>query len=182
MQLFTHTRSAAPTVAVAVSLAVMSLGAAAVHFDAMEDHFNEYVWFGVFFAFIAWLQALWAVAIVASPTRAPLVGGLVGNLVVVAVWIVSRTSGFPFGPNPGVPEGASFVDIVATALELLIAAGCAALLLAWRGSRGRLLGWHMAIGVMAIALLAIPVTTAAIVPSEPGDTHPPATPHEENGG
>lgn len=36
------------------ALAILSMGAAAIHFAASPDHFGEWVPFGVAFAFLAW--------------------------------------------------------------------------------------------------------------------------------
>src|SRR5262249_32482308 len=116
-----------------VGLAVVSLGAAAIHFAVVGDHLREYVLFGVFFVVVGWLQAMWAVAIVAVESRRLLAAGLVGNLLVVGVWTVSRTVGNPLGPAAGRPEAALAVDSAATVLEVVIVAGAAIAL--WVGSR-----------------------------------------------
>ena len=50
--------------------------------------------------------------------------GLGGSLFLVAVWALSRTSGLPFGPEPGVPEEIGVPDLVSVALELVTAAAC----------------------------------------------------------
>ena len=44
--------------------------------------------------------------------------GLVVNAAVVAVWIVSRTTGLPVGPSPGTPEPFGGADLAATGFEL----------------------------------------------------------------
>ncbi|MEX0985450.1 MAG: hypothetical protein WD096_10445 [Actinomycetota bacterium] len=107
-----------------VAMSVMSVGAAAIHFSVIGTHLDEYVWFGVFFAVAAWYQALWAIAVVASPTRRRLIRGLVANVVILVVWLASRTIGLPFGPEPGEVEPVGTADLIATALEVLIVAGC----------------------------------------------------------
>ena len=45
-------------------LAGCSLGAAVVHFGYAPAHFSEYWLYGLFFVVVAWLQVLWAAAIV----------------------------------------------------------------------------------------------------------------------
>ena len=109
-------------------LAMLSLGAAGIHFAVMSDHFNLTWYHGSFFAATAWLQLAWAVAIVVKPSRRLLVAGIIGNLVVAEIWLVSRTIGIPFGPESGVAEAASFSDVLCTILEVGIVAGSAALL------------------------------------------------------
>jgi hypothetical protein len=109
-------------------LAILSLGAAGIHFAVMGDHFNETWYHGSFFAAIAWLQLAWAVAIVMKPSRRLLLAGVIGNLVIAEVWLVSRTIGLPFGPNAGNAEAVAFADVLSTILEVGIVVGSLALL------------------------------------------------------
>ena len=81
-----------------------------------------------FFAAMAWLQLAWAVAIVVKPTRRLLLAGIIGNLVIAEVWLVSRTIGIPIGPNSGESEPAAFADMLSTILEVGIVLGSLALL------------------------------------------------------
>ncbi len=157
--------SRAEALSLPVALCVLSLGAAAIHFAVMGDHFNEFFAFGLFFAIVAWLQALWAVAIVVSPARRLVVGGLLGNLAIVALWAVSRTAGLPIGPHPWQPEAAALIDVVSTGMEVLIAVGCALLLVSGQSRRGPG-GRVAAIIAIVVALIAIPLTTAAMVPHD----------------
>src|SRR5439155_574913 len=89
-------------------LAMLSLGAAGIHFAVMSDHFNLTWYHGSFFAATAWLQLAWAVAIVVRPSRRLLLAGIIGNLVVAEIWLVSRTIGIPFGPDSGIAEPVPF--------------------------------------------------------------------------
>jgi hypothetical protein len=109
-------------------LGLLSLVAAGLHFAVMADHFNETWYHGTFFAVVAWLQLAWAAAIVLKPSRRVLLAGIIGNLVIAEVWLVSRTIGIPFGPNSGESEPAAFADILATSLEVAIVLGSLALL------------------------------------------------------
>ena len=109
-------------------LAMLSLGAAGIHFAVMSDHFNLTWYHGAFFATAAWLQLAWAVAIVMKPSRRLLLAGIIGNLVIAEVWLVSRTIGIPFGPQSGVAEAVSFSDVLCTTLEVGIVLGSLALL------------------------------------------------------
>lgn len=125
--------NADPNVSVAqASLAVLSMAAAAIHFAVMGEHLAEYVAFGVFFSVVAWLQALWAVGVIILPSRRLLLVGLFGNALVVLVWLSSRTTGLPIGPEAGAPEPAAFVDVLSTILEVAIVAGTAMLVLRGR--------------------------------------------------
>ena len=70
----------------------------------------------------------WAVAIIAKPSRRLLLAGIIGNLVIAEVWLVSRTIGIPFGPNSGSAEAVAFADVLSTILEVGIVLGSLALL------------------------------------------------------
>jgi hypothetical protein len=107
-------------------ISLLSLGAGAIHFAVIQSHFEEYWLSGLFFAVVAWLQVLWAILIVANPTRLMALAGAAINGAVVVVWVLSRTAGIPFGPEAGTPEEAQFVDVVATSFEFLIVVGALA--------------------------------------------------------
>ena len=107
----------------AFAVAVLSVAAALIHLSVMVVHFQEYWLFGLFFALIAPLQLLFAYLITRpAVTRELLWIGLVGNFVVPLVWLVSRTSGLPIGPDAGQAEAVHLPDVVATLDELAIAA------------------------------------------------------------
>lgn len=109
-------------------VALLSAGAAAIHFAVTGEHLEEFVLFGVFFAVTGVLQALWAILVMIRPSRVIYVAGAIGNLAIVVLWVVSRTAGLPVGPDAGVPEPATLLDIVATSWEVLIGVGVLALL------------------------------------------------------
>jgi hypothetical protein len=161
-------------------LALLSLAAAAIHVAVMGEHFGEFFAHGVFFAVVAWLQAAWAVAILVAPSRALLWAAAIGNVVVVAVWVVSRTTGLPVGPEAGVPEPAAFLDVFATILELVLITG-AAVLLVQRG-QGVLVAGRAAVAVVVgVGLLLGALTTIGIAQQASGGAgHGGAT--EEEGG
>jgi hypothetical protein len=110
-------------------------------------------------------------AIVAAPSRLLLVGALIGNAIVVVVWIVSRTVGLPLGPEAWAVEPASFLDVLSTFLEIGIVAGVATVLS--RPSLARDVG-RGGVAVGALALLLIALTTAGVASGGKG--------HGEEGG
>lgn len=113
----------------AVSVAELSAAAAGIHGSVVGEHFREAALFGMFFAVASGLQLAWAFLVLVRPFRALYVCGAVGNGLIVATWAVSRTVGFPLGPEPGVPEAASFVDLATTMFEISLVAGCVLALL-----------------------------------------------------
>ncbi|HKE54279.1 MAG TPA: hypothetical protein VKC55_05870 [Actinomycetota bacterium] len=139
------------------ALAVVSLATAGIHFAVMGDHFQEYVVFGVFFSLVAWFQALWALGVVVAPTRWTLAVGLLANAAIACVWLVSRTTGVPIGPEPGVAEPAALLDVLSTVLEVVIVVVCGALLL--RGQQSQPSGGRrtrtLFIGTLALGLIVL---------------------------
>jgi hypothetical protein len=146
-----------PNVSVAqASLAALSMAAAAIHFAVMGEHFAEYAAFGVFFSVVAWAQAVWTVGVIVLPSRRLLIVGLLGNALVILVWLSSRTTGLPIGPEAGAPETAAFVDVLSTILEVAIVAGTAMLVLRRRPKpslRGLPVRLRLAVLVIALAVL-----------------------------
>jgi hypothetical protein len=150
--------------------AVASLGAAAIHFAVVGEHWQEWKPEGLFFGVLGWVQVFWAVAVLQVRSRALLLLGALGQLGVVVLWAVTRTVGLPFGPSAGEAEAASPIDIICCGLEAV--AATAALLLLVRGvrrvrwSRGATLA---AIGVLVAAMAG--ATTASLIPSVGGSEH-----------
>lgn len=111
---------------VPVSLAAASAaGAALVHFAVSPEHFGEWWGFGLFFVFCGEVQLGWALLLGRRHGRRMLAVGIAGSLSLVAVWAVSRVTGLPFGPEPGVPEVVGVPDVVSVVLELVTAGSCA---------------------------------------------------------
>jgi hypothetical protein len=115
--------------ALRLGIALASAGAATIHFAVIAQHLEEYWLFGAFFIGVAIAQLAWAMVVLIRPSRAVYLVGCVGNAVVAATWVVSRTTGLPLGPESGEPESVGIADAVATAFEVVIAAGAVLLLL-----------------------------------------------------
>lgn len=108
-------------------LVVLSLGAAAIHFAVISEHFAEWWAAGAFFIATGWFQAFWAVVLAVRRNRPVAVTGALVNGAIVAVWLVSRTTGLPFGPDAGSPEAVGLADVTATLFEAGIVLGAAVL-------------------------------------------------------
>jgi hypothetical protein len=113
-------------------LAVLSLGAAAIHFAVAPEHFAEYAPFGLLFTIVAWFQAITAAALVYTSRPGRLVAGVAAavNLGTVLVWALSRTAGLPVGDEPWTPEPVGTADVVAGVLEIALVAGLGLLAMA----------------------------------------------------
>lgn len=108
-----------------VALAASSAaGAALIHFAVAPEHFGEWWGFGVFFVVCGQVQFGWAILVRRRSTGPMFALGIVGSLLVVAVWVLSRTAGLPFGPEPGVSEAVSLPDVASVLLEVVTAGAC----------------------------------------------------------
>lgn len=105
--------------------AAAAAGSGLIHLAVAPEHFKEWWGFGTFFVLCAEAQLAWALLVPSRPARKLLVFGAAASLALVALWAVSRTSGLPFGPEPGTAEEVGTPDLISVALELLTAAGCA---------------------------------------------------------
>ncbi len=144
-----------------VIASVATAGSALVHFAVAPEHFAEWWGFGLFFVLCAEVQLGWALLLGRIRSKRMLAVGIAGSLALVAVWALSRTTGLPFGPEPGVPEEIGLPDVVSVILELITAAACAWALLvpnriAVRTSLPlRALGLALTIALTAWALAAV---------------------------
>jgi hypothetical protein len=110
-------------------VALLSACAGLIHFAVLGEHLREYVLFGVFFATAGALQLLWALLLPIWPSRLLLVGGAVGNTLVVLLWIVSRTIGLPLGPGGATaPEQIGLPDSLTVVYECLLVVGALSIL------------------------------------------------------
>src|SRR5215471_5643686 len=108
--------------------AAASVASAAIHFSVIGEHYQEAWYFGVFFMVAAWAQVGWAVGVIVRPTRRILIAGAALQLLLVVIYVWSRTAGLPIGPEPWKPEDVSFLDVMSTLLEV-VAAGSALVLI-----------------------------------------------------
>jgi hypothetical protein len=131
-----------------------------IHFAVAPEHFQEWWGFGTFFVVCGEVQLAWALSLRAKPGGASLAIGLGGSVLLVVLWMLSRSVGLPVGPEAGVPEPVGTPDVIAVLLEVVTAAGCA-WALRFSGSRlpresaARALGLVAAGGLTAWALLAV---------------------------
>jgi hypothetical protein len=113
---------------VAFTLALLSAGAAAIHYAVIRDHFDEYWLYGLFFVGMGLFQLFWATAVVLRPTRALLVLGALANAAIVASWVVTRTAGLLIGPGADEVEPIGLADALATGFEVALLLGVLVLL------------------------------------------------------
>lgn len=108
---------------VAAALAGLSGLASVIHLAVIPEHLQESGLFAAAFAGMALMQALWAGLVMVSPSRRTYALGALLNVAIVLIWVLSRTTGLPVGPHPGVPESISLADAAATTCEVLAVIG-----------------------------------------------------------
>ncbi|HUR24616.1 MAG TPA: hypothetical protein VM327_01205 [Candidatus Thermoplasmatota archaeon] len=109
----------------------LSIGAGAVHGIVAPAHFEEWWGYGLFFLFSGTAQLVLGLALLAKAfnevdsgpawlerRRAMLWVGIVGNLLIMGLYLVSRTTGVPwFGPEAGEVEAVAPIDLLSKGLE-----------------------------------------------------------------
>lgn len=116
----------------------LSILAALVHGAVTEEHLAEWWVYGVAFILMGIGQGLFGLVLVLLPSWQPGAGGptelgpeqrqriytagVLGNAAIIALYVVSRTVGVPFGPEAGVVERVSAVSVVSKALEVALIA------------------------------------------------------------
>jgi len=75
---------------------------------------------GVFFLIISWAQLIWAAVVLWRPSRLWLSLGIAGSALVLAVYVASRTTGLPIGPDIHNPEPVGGLDVVSGILEFAL--------------------------------------------------------------
>jgi hypothetical protein len=109
----------------ALRFAVLGLVAAAViHGGVIGDHFHEDLFYGLFFLVVTAVQLCLALILSTMSTLRLLryVAAMSGSI--AALYLVSRTTGLPIGPEPWRAEPFGILDIAATCAELVTLAGC----------------------------------------------------------
>jgi hypothetical protein len=165
-------------------VAACAFGAAAIHFGFAPDHFGESRFHGAFFFLAGWAQLAFGLAVLVKPSRPVLRTGILLNVAIVVLWVVSRVAGMPFGDDPWVAEAVTFPDTLATVLEVLAIVGSYVLLTG--GPERRAMPRAAAVvGGIGVALALVGLTTASVAPAlsgghshgATGHTHDAATGH-----
>jgi hypothetical protein len=127
---------------------------------------DEFAAEGVAFAIAGWLQLLAAFWLWTQPTRLVLGITILTNLALIGAWALSRTAGLPVGPDSGVAEEVTVVDLTAVALEAgLIALAIAVLL------RPRLAEISLPPGLGVALPLAVIALTSTVLASPEARSH-----------
>lgn len=141
--------------------AALLLASAVVHLAVAPEHFHAWTAYGVFFVVCALAQLAAALLVLVRPTPALWRGVAVASAAVVVLWVVTRTSGLPFGPDRGQAEALGYADVFSSATEVAVAVLAAALA---RGARPLpALRSRLAVPAQALAGLALSAATVLAV-------------------
>lgn len=102
------------------SAALLMAVAAGIHVAVIQEHAQEWLAAAWFFGFLAALELLLAFLILARPGALVAYAAICVNAGTVALWVVSRSTGLPIGPTPGVPEPLGLPDIASSLAEALV--------------------------------------------------------------
>jgi hypothetical protein len=95
------------------------VGGAAIHAAVVPEHLEEWAAAGSFFVLLV-LAELVVAGWLCFGARVPaLLAAAAVSGGPLLVWLWSRSSGLPFGPEPGAPEPVGMADIAASLLEVL---------------------------------------------------------------
>jgi hypothetical protein len=137
--------------------------AGGLHLAALPSHLNASTVAGAFFAITAAAQLLGAVLVVTRASARTIHAVVAGNVAVLVLWAMSRTTGLPTGGELGVREPFGLLDGMAAAAEiLLVAAGLAIMIRApkligrrhgsWRPALALVFAWMISGGAgLAVA-------------------------------
>ena len=141
-----------------------------------------------FFGVVGAAQVVWGLLALVWAPRLWLVLGALGNAVVVATWLVSRTVALPIGQFAHVVLPVRFPDSVATILEAVTVVGAAVLVVRGSGTTraaARVRGFALAAAVLIGALGLTGVLSQAHAFSSGGGgrgQNGPTAPYGGNGG
>lgn len=103
----------------AYAAAEVTLVAALIHLWVAPEHFGHWWGYGVFFLVGASAQALVSVPVLRFPQIKPvLLAGVAGNLLIVALYVVSSAWGMPFDPSVARLEDTASLGMTATTAEV----------------------------------------------------------------
>jgi hypothetical protein len=99
--------------------ALTALAAGAIHLGQVAIHLEEGWVFAAFFLVVGTVQLIAALLLLRPWPAIWFWFGIGGSAAVIAVWVISRTIGLPFGPEPGEVEALGTADAAASLIEAL---------------------------------------------------------------
>jgi hypothetical protein len=169
-------------------IALASIAAGAINIAVAATIGGDNAQTHAFFGVVGAAQVVWGLLALVWAPRLWLVLGALGNAVVVATWLVSRTVALPFGQFAHVVLPVRFPDGVASILEAVTVVGAAVLVVRGSGTTraaARVRGFALAAAVLIGALGLAGVLSQADAFSSGGGgggQNGPTAPYGGNGG
>lgn len=138
----------------------LSWGSGLIHDQAAVWHLDEYVPFAIAFAVLAAIQFAWGAAVYWCPRPWLLGAGAALSLGVAAVWVASRTTGLPIGPEPWEPERIGLADVIATADEAVL---CLLVLVHFVSRAGRPVSRTLDVALAALGLSLLSLSSLSFM-------------------
>lgn len=90
-----------------------------LHIVATPLYFGQWLGYGMAFFLVAVLQVIYSMVLAVNPPNRPVLWvGIVGNALIIAIWIVTRTVGVPVGPMSGEVLPVEWLDGLTQVLEV----------------------------------------------------------------
>jgi hypothetical protein len=103
-----------------VAAAGLLAAAGGLHLAALPEHLQASTLAGAFFAVTAAAQLFGAVLVATRPSSRTVAAIVAGNVAVLILWAMSRTTGLPTGGELGIREPLGLLDGLAAAAEVLV--------------------------------------------------------------
>lgn len=163
-------------------MALASLGAGTIHLALGPEHMATWSVLGYGFFASGVLQLFLGVSLFRTESRRPLALASASSLALIGVWLVSRTTGLPVGPQAGRAEAFGRADVLCIALEAVVGLGALALLLRPHAGRSpadptpaRRLTLRAVVAGAALSVLA----TTGVAVAAPGHEHSASPEHSD---
>lgn len=115
----------------------LSAGAGLIHLMVAPQHFEEWIGYGLFFLGAAGVQLGYALLLAWKPNRKVLLAGIIGNGLIIGLYLITRTVGIPFfGPEAGEVEPIGTLDVISKIVEVALIFSLAMLLRTQPAPRG----------------------------------------------
>ena len=163
-------REASGGLVLRIAGAMFIVGPAVIHFAVTPDQLVVYPLYGILFVLLGLIQVGLAIGIVVRPSPTLLLGGTGLSLAVIAVWLLSRTTGLPIAPVPWRPEAVGLPDLLATYMEWA-AAGLLVMADFRLGMPRSFRVSRVAPGLTIAALLSVGMTLAGLAAVSSGGSH-----------
>lgn len=99
--------------------ATASVLAGFIHYIVLPEHLAEWWVYAAFFTTLGMFELIWAALVFTGRNRPVLLVGVLVNVAVLVLWVVTRTTGLPIGPEPGTPEAVGIWDLASCAAEAM---------------------------------------------------------------